>query len=340
MNKINLNIDDALHGQRIDLAIASTGVELSRRKIRQIIDAGGVYINNKRVRVASRQVHRGDKVRVEYNLATLKKLKLQNFAFTDKDILYFDDGIIAVNKPPGLPSQATVDQSVLHVVPCLQAYLQKRGEKPPHLVLVHRLDKETSGVLLLATTVKMGEALGDMFRSRSMEKLYHAVTWGIPKQENFAVECYLSAIEKKIGLVRPVRSGGKLAQTDFTVIGSNKKYGTALVACRPKTGRSHQIRVHLDMSGCPIVGDKRYGHVDYSKLPKDLIALSTEYHFLHAMKLAFVLPGSTKRIELTAPYPKNFAAFVGASGLAPGAAQHEKTIKSDCPPKVFPKICR
>jgi RluA family pseudouridine synthase len=315
MKTYNILITDKERGERIDLAILHSGIDLSRKKIRAIIDAGGVYLNNKRVRIASRKVDKGDKIRLEYNLDSLKKLKNQNFAFRNEDILYFKDGIIAVNKPPGLPSQATLDQSVIHVIPCLEQYFVSKNEKPPRFVLVHRLDKETSGVILLATQSKVGEELGNLFRNRTIDKTYHAIVYGIPKEKAFHVECYLSDIDRKVGLVRQVRSGGKSSYTDFEVLAENEKHNLALVRCKPRTGRSHQIRVHLDIYGSPIVGDKRYGRVDYARFPKELVALVSDYHFLHAQKLEFTHPTVGTDIKLEAPYPANFAQFCTLADL-------------------------
>jgi 23S rRNA pseudouridine1911/1915/1917 synthase len=330
MKTFKIMVTPAMSGMRLDVALVTAELGLSRRKIRAVIDAGGVYVNGRRIRIASRTVNRGDEIRVEYNEQGLRTLKLARPEFAAADILYDDLDIVAVNKPPGMPAQATKDQSLMHVATCLAAFDKARGASRRPYVLVHRLDKETSGVMLLATTNERATWLTDLFRDRKVGKTYWAVCHGIPAEREFSVRCHLSDIDKKTGDVRPVRSGGRLAVTAFRVLAAHAELQVSLVECRPETGRSHQIRVHLDMSGVPIVGDKRYGVKQRRRYGADeggsadgplaalrtsLAELATVHHFLHAARLRLTPAPGHEPLELKAPMPDRMAKFIELAGF-------------------------
>lgn len=306
-------VSPAQDGARLDVFLVEAGLGLSRRRIRSVIDVGGVYVNKKRIRVASRKVQHGDKVRMEYSEQALKKLKTDKPAFAPGDLLLDQFGVLAVNKPPGMPSQATKDQSIAHVVPCLEELLGEKGKR--RLVLVHRLDKETSGVLLVADGNERATWLTEQFRERKVNKTYLAICHGIPKEERFTERSPLSEIDKKSGDVKPVRSGGRSAVTHVRLVKANAKLGLSLVLCRPETGRSHQIRVHLAMNGLPIVGDKRYG--GRRELEPKLAELAAVHHFLHAQALEFQPTPKQPRLIVEAAPPSRFTQFLEVTGLAP-----------------------
>jgi RluA family pseudouridine synthase len=298
-------------GKRLDIYLLERIGEISRRKIRSIIDVGGVYVNKKRVRVASRAVTVGDSIRVEYNEVALKKVKAETFEFKDHDLLFSSYDTFAVNKPPGLPSQATKDQSIMHVVPLLEKYLKLRQIRYKQLILVHRLDKETSGLILVAEGSRQATWLSDQFRERKVKKTYFAVCHGIPSWTSMTERSALSEIDKKSGQVRAVRSGGRSALTRFRVAAVNEALKISLIECSPETGRSHQIRVHLEINGNPIVGDKRYGSQSQkSELPEHLLAMTGYHHFLHAAKLEFFPEAGVKSIQLNAAFPERMQFFI------------------------------
>lgn len=313
---VNLDAD----GQRLDVyvggMIAKAGLELSKRKVKSIIDVGGAYVNRKRVRMASHVVRRGDQVRVEYSDQGLKDVKAPTLALRDADILLDQGHVVAINKPPGLPSQATRDQAVMHAATCLEDYFKARGQKRA-FILVHRLDKETSGVLLLADDNKAATFLTDCFRERTVQKTYLAVVYGIPLKSEFTERAHLSEIDKKTGDVRVVHAGGRSAVTHFKILASNARLGISLVECHPETGRSHQIRVHLAANGLPIVGDKRYGGrgSGAGRLPPALKELTTVHHFLHALKLSFPVGSEGGLKTVRAPLPGRFASFLELAQL-------------------------
>lgn len=316
MKSFNLTVGQAQTGMRLDVYLTQAGLELSRRRIRSIIDVGGVYVNDKRVRIASRLVSRGDRVRVEFSETGLKQLKAQNVRFRPEDLLLEQDQIFALNKPPGMPAQATRDQSIMHVVPCLEALLKERGDTQRRkLILVHQLDKETSGVILVADGDERATWLTGLFRERQVKKVYWAVCYGIAKEKAFTEKAYLSEIDKKTGDVRAVRSGGRSAVTHFKVLAENQRLGLSLLECRPETGRSHQIRVHLDINDLPIVGDKRYGSGKRGPLGEGLGELAAVHHFLHAHSLTFRPKHGADELRIEAELPERFAKFLPLAGL-------------------------
>ena len=179
MDKYEFTVTKDLDGLRVDIAASKAEVGLSRRKAKQIIDLGGCYINRKRVRIASKLVHVGDSISFEYHEASVSKIKSSNIEITDADILFEDETVIAINKPAGVPSQATRTQAVFHVVALLEKYLKNRDSKVGRLDLVHRLDKETTGVLLIAKGKANFTFYSNLFRDRKVTKVYHAITYGL-----------------------------------------------------------------------------------------------------------------------------------------------------------------
>ena len=298
------------HEMRIDLFLAAMLPDLSRRKVRQILDVGGCYVNNKRMHIASRQVRRGDRVRVEFSLESLKKSRQKIFELAAADILYDQHSVIAINKPPGLPSQATRDQDIMHAEVCVRQWLKKSGRDREKLILLHRLDKETSGVLLFATNANTATWITDQFRQRRLSKTYWALCRGRPSIRQFEVECYLSEIDKKTGLVREVKSGGKPSRTTFEERLYHPSSGASWMICHPETGRSHQIRVHLEMKGLPIIGDKRYGQHVKHEIRGDVAALGATHHMLHARELEFSPAPGLEAVKITAEAPQDFLAIV------------------------------
>lgn len=304
MKRVKTTVKPDQDGTRLDIAVSSLVPDLSRRKVRSIIDAGGVYVNRKRLRIASRSVRRGDEIEVVYDLESLHKLKRVQFDLHPSDILLEDADLFILNKPPGLPSQATKDQAVQHVVPWLQEFLKKRGDKKENLILVHRLDKETSGAIIVARSKEAATELTDLFRGRTIKKTYECIATGSPRAKSFIIDNYLSEIDKRTGNVRSVHSGGKKAITSFVVQAVREDLKLLWIECSPETGRSHQIRVHLAEYGLPIVGDKRYGNSQQKNLKNEVLELTQEHQMLHARRLRFEFRG--KKYDVTAEYPEKF----------------------------------
>ncbi|MCX4247995.1 RluA family pseudouridine synthase [Paraliomyxa miuraensis] len=184
-------------------------------------------------------------------------------------ILYQGSSLLVVAKPAGVPTEPTRDPSRPSVVSILRAELGLPADA--FLQVPHRLDLDTSGVLLLARDRRTLVALGEAFSSRAVHKVYLALVHGAPEPEQGRWESFLGQVERSARHTRwgSVRAGGKKAITEYRVLrrdpgsggvpGESPGEGRSLIECRPRTGRTHQLRVHLSEAGCPIVGDERYG---------------------------------------------------------------------------------
>ena len=308
MERYKIQVSYRLNGMRVDHAMAESIPGMSRRRAKAIIDTGGVYLNTKRMRVASRTVGKGDHIEVEYNPELFKPKTKEQLSLLASDILYQDEQLFVINKPAGLPSQATRDQAILHVVPVLEKLLRSLDLTPGDLQLVHRLDKDTTGCLIIARNKKAMTLLTDQFREKTMAKTYHALAYGMVDAD-FEEICQLSSIQANSGRVKVMKHGGKTSHTKFKVLQTFPKIQATLLECTPVTGRSHQIRVHLEKNKFPLIGDKVYGEAHRGKLPEALDACVT-HQLLHAHTLVFTHPERPEKISVTAPYPASFAAFL------------------------------
>lgn len=255
--------------------------DVSKKKVKAAIEKKACLINGKSERFASRKVKNGD--RVEFDRHKLEEpIKVI-------PILMEDDYFIAVDKPPFV----TVDEEEIN------RYFKKR------VYLVHRLDKETSGVLLLVKRFEFKELFDALFRERSLKKIYRAICEGKVRPHEGMIEEPITTLSKKGGVMKmgvdPIK--GKFARTLYRTLkeGSTSSY----VECEPFTGRSHQIRVHLSFIGFPIVGDHLYGFQN-SK---------AERIMLHAHSLHFTHPITEETIFIEAPLPEDFKACLEERGL-------------------------
>ena len=294
--------------EAVDLFLNSKLKDFSRRKIRRLLDSGALKLNGKRVRTAGTKVRKGDHLSLLIpEDFFLKEKRLTGDLLKKDDILYFEKDLVVINKPPGLLSQPTLAGGV-YLEEEVKKLLAKNSLHDGPLYLCHRLDKETSGVIILALTKKKSEWITEQFKNRKVEKKYLALCYGLSKEKTWTVKNYLSKPDKQ-GLVRSVRSGGNFSETDFEVLSENKKEQISLVLCKPKTGRTHQIRVHLEASSLPIIGDKRYGQKKLARLRAEFVALALTHHFLHAFSLKFYPEEKKALCRVEASLPKGFHDF-------------------------------
>lgn len=232
----------------------------SGKEVKRAVHLGACYINGKSERFASYRVQEGDSV-------ILYADRFEKPKAAPLEVLYKDDYFTAWNKPAHLA-------------------WDKR-------FILHRLDKETSGVLLNSHE----EAFFDLFRKREIEKIYLAVVEGTPKESSGVIENELGIIQEFEGqkIIGRVKSGGKYARTEWKCL--KQKGGLSLIECRPQTGRMHQIRVHLASIDLPIVGDHQYN--GFSEIRVDRM-------LLHAHQVKFLHPMTQELMTITAPIPKGF----------------------------------
>ena len=219
----------------------------------------------------------------------------------DIEFIWSDDNILAVNKPAGL---LTIPDGYHPELPCAINLLQAdQGQ----LWVVHRLDKETSGVLLFARNARTHKLLNEQFQNRQVQKIYRAIIVGSPEWDLLEINLPLKVDGDRKHRTRVNLPGSKPAQSDVTVL--SRFAGYTLVEVRPHTGYTHQIRAHLSATGFPIVSDFLY---DKNALMHNLVLSRLG---LHAFQITFWQPDATAPLTLTAPYPVDFNDVVNKLNL-------------------------
>ena len=277
-------------GQRIDNYLAREMRGAPRRLIYRLIRSGQVRVNSRRVKPLSR-LRCGDVLRVPDNISL--KPPPTAAAPLDLPILHEDAALLAVNKPSGLAAHG--GSGISHGV--IERLRAARGDG--FLELVHRLDKGTSGVLLLAKKSSALRAIHAAWRQRDIKKHYRALVFGEWRQELSVMTMPIKRVVGALG--SRIASDGQPALTRTRLL--RQWRGAALLAADIGTGRTHQLRVHLSAVALPIVGDDRYGDFAANR------TLAAERLFLHAEELSFIHPQSGAPLSIHAPLPPDFAAM-------------------------------
>lgn len=280
---------------RLDKLLADTFPEHSRNYFQFLIDAGSVTCNGKKVKKRAIP-NLGDEIQIFFLACPEIELTPENIPL---EVLYEDDAIICVNKPSGM---------VVHPAPghptgtFVNALLYHCRSLPPQDLrpgVVHRLDKETSGVLLAAKTIQAHKKLIEAFSHREIEKEYLAIVVGNPGEK---------IVDQPIGRhphkrkEMTILKEGRHATTIIETLKSKKDF--SLIQAKPITGRTHQIRVHLKSIKTPVIGDRLYGPESLNR------KLKVERHLLHAHRLTFPHPILKKKIVIEAPLPDDFKSFL------------------------------
>lgn len=314
IRRLTLTTTESHRGMRLDDALAgwlpqALGRPLSKTALRRLIMAGAVSVAGRPLRQAGRSLLPGARLEALVRLDLLPgdgPARDVPFALEPKQVLYEDDALIVVDKPPGLPTQPTVDPQRPSLYGIVKRHLAERGGPEPYLGLHQRLDRDTSGVVLFTKDPAANAGLAAQFAGRSVEKTYHALTRRPPRlpPPSWRVSSRLAAVGRGRARVETVRSGGALAETGFALLETHA--GGLVVEARPRTGRKHQIRVHLAEAGLPILGDDLYG------APRTSGAPVVPRLMLHAARLALRHPLSGARIAIESPDPPDFAATLRA----------------------------
>lgn len=222
-------------------------------------------------------------------------------------ILFEDEWLIVVDKPAGLPTQPTLDARRASVHSTLATFLREREGGSPYLGLQHRLDRDTSGVLLFTRDPRANAGVTALFSGKTVRKTYLALAVaGAPAPEAWEVANHLGIIgrEGKASRFGAVRSGGDPARTSFRIV--ERLSGAILVEASPHTGRTHQIRVHLAEGGHPILGDPFYGGPTRFPAGGRSAMVSVPRVMLHAAGLEFIHPMTQAELKITCPWPEDF----------------------------------
>ena len=304
-------------GLRLDRVVAKHCPELSRTRVQELIAGGLVRLNGK-VAKDSHQVHAGDTIDVVAQPRPALRAEAEAIPL---DVLYEDADVMAINKPAGMTVHAGAGNSHGTLVNALLGRGQSLSESsdPLRPGIVHRLDKETSGIVLVAKNDFAHARLAEAFRERTIQKTYVALVQGILKEERGRIELAIARdpnrrtrmTAKRAALLQNARE----ARTDWKALA--RIDSTTLLEVQLHTGRTHQIRVHFSALRHPVVGDTLYGaagqlHIGRTTLP------SLGRNFLHAARIAFGQPRTGQPIRLTAPLAPELRAYLQKLAAAAG----------------------
>jgi 23S rRNA pseudouridine1911/1915/1917 synthase len=295
-------VPEGVRRLRADKALALAFPEHSRTAFHRAFDAGLVLLKGTPI-TRDRDVTAGDVLEFSFPETTPTELKAVDIPL---DVLFEDKHMLAVNKPSGMivhPGAATGEDTLVHALlaHCADSLSGIGGVERPGIV--HRLDKETTGVIVVAKTDRAHRALADQFATRTLKKEYLALIAGVPQLLSGTIDRAISRHPTHRHKMT-VGEGGKPARTAWERV---EAYGSiaALLRCQIFTGRTHQIRVHLKSLGHPILGDALYGWK-----PDPRLAQQPERVMLHAEHLVLAHPISGKELDLRAPLPADFQAMI------------------------------
>jgi len=300
-------------GDRLDHAVAARYPELSRTRVKELIDGELVLVDGKPSKAAHR-LHAGEKVAVNPKARPPLRAHAESIPL---DILFEDADIIAVNKPAGMTVHAGAGNASGTMVNALLGRGQSLSQLGDALRpgIVHRLDKETSGVILVAKTDAAHARLGEAFRQRTVNKTYIALVHGSLETTSGRIELAIGRDPLKrvrMAAERTTFRGSKIAnsreaRTDWRIL--LRIGATTLLEVQLHTGRTHQIRVHFSALKHPLVGDTLYGAMAQLRIGNTALA-PLGRNFLHAARIAFSHPRTGERMEIRAPLPVELREFL------------------------------
>lgn len=295
-------VTDTQAGQRIDKFLSENIPDKSRSFIASLIEDGEVIVNNRKT-TKSYKVSQGDEVQVAFSDATELEAIPQDIPL---DVIYEDEDIIVVNKPKGMvvhPAAGNPDGTLVNALlhHCKGQLSGINGVLRPGIV--HRIDKNTSGLLVVAKSDRAHASLSEQIKEHSMTREYRAVIYGHLKETEGTVDAPIgrSTVDRKRMCVTDKNS--KNAVTHYTVLEEFRDF--SYISCKLETGRTHQIRVHMSYIGHPLAGDDVYG-------PKKVIT-ELSGQCLHAIRLGFVHPVTGEYMEFSSQLPEYFNKFLEKS---------------------------
>jgi 23S rRNA pseudouridine1911/1915/1917 synthase len=287
-NRVAFTVADSDVGRRLDQVLAARVEGLSRRQARVLLDIGGVFVDGRRIKMAGRPMRAGEEVVAVMGGALARATKKTGRAARSADeqalppftVVFEDEDIVVVEKPSGLLTAPTPESDRNNLADLLS---RRPGSVP--VFVVHRIDLETSGLVVFAKTADANRELSNRFRDHDLERAYLAAVAGR----------FPDAIKR---IDRPV--GGRRAVTHVEIRERFDDRAT-LVSCRLETGRTHQIRLHMAEVGTPVIGDARYGR-PFSPAPPRMA--------LHATKLGLAHPRTGAPLSFESPWPDDLKAWL------------------------------
>ena len=312
-NIFNTIVPLSWQGYRIDKFLQSEIKEVSRTRIQTLISDGQVKLNNSTINNSSKKIKKDDLIKINFPAPSETTIKPNKIPL---DILYDDDDLVVINKFPGVvvhPGAGNYEKTIVNgLLYKYQNNLSAVGGKL-RPGIVHRIDKDTSGVIVVAKNDKTHINLSQQFSSHTIKRIYEALVWGSLKPQSGKIREKISRSIKNRQLMSVRKEKGKMAITNYKTIKIFQNLNLpkiSLIECQLETGRTHQIRVHMNYKGNSILGDKSYGK---SKKKFKKIDLNLEKKInrfgrqaLHAKSLGFIHPSTKKEVFFEAKRPMDF----------------------------------
>ncbi len=316
-NIFNTIVPASFNGFRIDKFLQSEVSELSRTRIQGLILDGQVKLNNIIIKNNSKKIKEKDEIMVSFPPAKETTIKASNIPL---NILYEDNDVIVINKSPGVvvhPGAGNYDKTIVNGL--LYKYKKNLsnigGKMRPGIV--HRIDKDTSGVIVVAKNDMAHISLSKQFSNHTIKRVYEALVWGSLKPQSGKINEKISRSVRNRQLMAVRKEKGKISITNYKTIKifqNSNLPKISLIECRLETGRTHQIRVHMNFKGNSILGDRSYGKVKkkFKKINLDIEKKINNFNrqALHAKSLGFVHPTTKKEIFFEAKRPEDFDALI------------------------------
>ena len=312
-NTIKFLVDEKKNGKRLDVFLAENINHLTRSFLKKLIESGQVKIDKKVLKAPSTKVKYKDQVIIniiENNEQNIKPKKIK------LNIVYEDNHILVINKPKGMvvhPGAGNYENTLVNAL--LFKYKKKLSSVngPLRPGIVHRIDKETSGLLVIAKNNLAHSNLGDQFSNHNIERKYLCLVWGVIRPLTGKISTLISRDKKNRQLMTVSEINGKKAITNYKTI---KVFNIkdipkiSLLECELETGRTHQIRVHLKYKGTSLLGDKQYGkkNIKFKKIHNDFFIRLSKLsgQALHAKTLGFAHPKTKKWMNFNSELPDGF----------------------------------
>ena len=312
-NTFNTVVPLNFNGYRIDKFLQSKITELSRTRLQSLIHDGQVKLNNNIISNPSKKIKEKDEIKINFPAPKKTLIKPNKISL---DILYDDNDIIIINKPSGVvvhPGAGNYENTIVNgLLYKYQDELSSIGGKL-RPGIVHRIDKDTSGVIVVAKNDNAHINLSQQFSKHTIKRTYEAIIWGSLKPQSGTIQEKISRSVRNRQLMAVRKEKGKIAITNYKtlkVFQNSDLPKMSLVECKLETGRTHQIRVHMNFKGNPIVGDKSYGKSKkkFKKINPIIQKKINSFNrqALHAKSLGFFHPSSKKEIFFEAKRPKDF----------------------------------
>ncbi|RPG98721.1 MAG: RluA family pseudouridine synthase [Candidatus Pelagibacter sp. TMED106] len=307
---INLIVETKENNLRVDIFINKREQLISRTRIKNLILNQKLKLNGKIVKSPSKKVSEGDKLVLQ--IPKPKKVSLKPFNFK-LDIIYEDKDLIVINKPAGIvmhPGAGNYENTLVNALIHYNKSALSNINDELRPGIVHRIDKDTSGLIVIAKNNETHENLSSQFNKHSITRIYQLLIWGKLRPSSGKIDTFITRSSKNRQMMEVSHSKGKRAITNFKtleVFENDKTPTLSLVECRLETGRTHQIRVHMNHKGNSIVGDEKYKK-KYKKLKnidnnlKDKI-YKLNRQFLHAKTLGFIHPKTNEEMNFSSILP-------------------------------------